>query len=98
MKGDFVYLDPPYYPLTKTASFTKYSKGDFAENDQKELAEIYRNLVKRGCYVMLSNSNTKFIRKLYKDYNVQGINANRFINCKAEKRRKGLFEVIIKNW
>ena len=97
-KGDFVYFDPPYYPLTRTASFTKYSKSDFTEKDQENLSDIYKKLDKRGCYVMLANSNTTFVKKLYKAYNVQIINANRFINCKADKRGKGLFEVIIKNW
>ncbi len=97
-KGDFVYFDPPYYPLTSTASFTKYFRGDFTEEDQEKLSYIYKKLDKRGCYVMLSNSNTKFIKGLYKEYNVQVISANRFINCKAERRGKGLFEVIIKNW
>ncbi|MCL4477688.1 MAG: DNA adenine methylase [Deltaproteobacteria bacterium] len=95
---DFVYLDPPYHPLNNTSSFTKYTREDFNKHDQEELSDIYSKLDKRGCYVMLSNSNTKFIKQLYKGYKIQEINANRFINCRAEKRVKMPFEVIVKNW
>lgn len=96
--GDFVYLDPPYYPISKTASFTKYNKNDFSEKDQVELSEIFKELDKKGCYVMLSNSNTEFIKKLYANYRIQEIKANRFINCKANKRRKSRIEVLITNF
>ncbi len=97
-KGDFVYLDPPYHPISSTASFTKYSKGDFSEKDQAELVEVIRELDKRECFVVLSNSNTDYIKKLYKGFHIKEVEATRFINCKAEKRGKGLFEVVIKNW
>lgn len=97
-KGDFVYFDPPYHPLSQTASFTKYVRGDFAARDQEELAETYRTLSQRGCYVMLSNSNTPFIMDLYKGFEILKIEANRFINCKADKRGKGLVEVLVKNY
>lgn len=97
-QGDFVYLDPPYHPFSKTASFTKYSKGDFTDSDQEELADVYRKLAQRGCYVMLSNSNTDMIKELYKNYTISEISATRVINCKAEKRSKGSFEIIVKNW
>lgn len=97
-KGDFIYLDPPYHPFSKTASFTKYSKYDFTEKDQEELADVYGRLVKRGCYVMLSNSNTDLIKELYKTYNLSEITARRAINCMAGKRGKGMFEVLVKNW
>lgn len=97
-KGDFVYFDPPYYPMSATASFTKYAKGDFNAQNQEELAEVYRNLANKGCHVMLSNSNTNFIKSLYKDFNLVEIEATRFINCKAEKRGKGFVEVLVKNY
>lgn len=97
-EGDFVYFDPPYHPMSTTASFTKYSKYDFTAQDQKMLAEQFKALAGRGCYVMLSNSNTEFIKSLYKGFNILEVEANRFINCKAEKRGKGLFEVLIKSW
>jgi DNA adenine methylase len=97
-QGDFVYFDPPYHPFNATSSFTKYSKGDFTEKDQIELSQIFRELDNKGCYVMLSNSNTKFIRNLYRGYNIRSIAANRAINCKAERRGKGLYEVLVKNY
>lgn len=97
-EGDFIYFDPPYHPMSATASFTKYSKGDFTAQDQEKLAEQFNVLARRGCYVMLSNSNTDFIKSLYRDHNIVEIEANRFINCKADKRGKGLFEVLIKSW
>lgn len=98
MKGDFVYFDPPYHPWSETASFTKYSKGDFTIKDQEELAETFKWLDKKGVFVMLSNSNTEIIKNLYKGFNFSVVVANRFINCKAEKRGKGFFEILIKNW
>jgi DNA adenine methylase len=97
-KGDFVYLDPPYYPISKSSSFTKYHKLDFTERDQMELTEVFRELDRKGCYVMLSNSNTKFIRELYKEYEIWEVSANRFINCKGDKREKVNVEVLIKNY
>ncbi len=96
--GDFVYLDPPYYPISKTASFTKYNKNGFSEEDQIELSEIFKELDRKGCYVMLSNSNTEFIKKLYANYRIQEIKANRFINCKANRRGKSNIEVLITNF
>lgn len=97
-KGDFIYFDPPYYPLNQTSSFTKYSKEDFNKEDQIELSEVFRQLDKKGCYVMLSNSNTEFIKSLYNDYNIKEIEALRAINCKGDKRGKGLYEILVKNY
>ncbi|MDQ7083143.1 MAG: DNA adenine methylase [Aquificota bacterium] len=57
-KGDFIYLDPPYAPSSPTANFTKYTKDGFGPDDQEELAEVFRHLDRKGCKVMLSNSNT----------------------------------------
>ncbi|NPA41800.1 MAG: DNA adenine methylase [Aquificae bacterium] len=97
-KGDFVYLDPPYHPISLTASFTKYSKYDFSRQDQEELAEVFRELDRKGCYVLLSNSNTEFIKKLYRGYDIIEVSANRFINCKGEGRKKTKVELIVKNF
>lgn len=97
-EGDFVYLDPPYYPLTKTASFTKYNKHDFTEQDHLELREVFEELNKKGCYVMLSNSNTEFVKELYRGYNIWEIEASRFINCKGDKRGKAKVEILVKNY
>lgn len=97
-KGDFVYLDPPYYPVSKTSSFTKYSKYDFTEKDQIELSQVFKELDRKGCYIMLSNSNTDFIKNLYKDFEIIELHANRFINCKPDRRVKSNIEVLIKNY
>jgi DNA adenine methylase len=101
-KGDFVYFDPPYHPLTKTASFTSYTKEDFNEDDQIELRDTYITLHKRGCFVMLSNSNSDFINRIYSELIPKGItihkvNAGRAINSNASKRGK-ITEVIVTNY
>jgi DNA adenine methylase len=96
-KGDFVYFDPPYYPSSKTASFTTYTKENFLEEEQIMLAELYRNLTENGANVMLSNSDTDFIKNLYKNYTITIVKATRMINCNAKKRGK-VNEVVITNY
>lgn len=95
--GDFIYFDPPYYPLTKGKSFTTYTKDNFLEKEQEKLAEVFRELDKKGCNVMLSNSDTDFIKNLYKGYNINFVQARRMINCDATKRGK-INEVVITNY
>lgn len=96
-KGDFVYFDPPYYPLKKGMSFTGYTKEAFLEKEQERLSEVFRDLDKRGCNLMLSNSDIEFIKKLYKDYNINTVQASRMINCDATKRGK-INELVITNY
>ncbi len=96
-KGDFVYFDPPYYPLTKGSDFTSYTKESFLEKEQEKLANIFEQLDRRGCLLMLSNSDTKFIRNLYKKWHITRVNAKRFINCIAEKRGD-VSEVVVRNY
>ncbi len=96
-KGDFIYLDPPYYPLKEGKSFTKYHKGDFSKIDQERLKSIFDKLTKRGCKAMLSNSDAPFIRDLYKEYSIQIVQARRMINCDATKRGK-INEVVVTNY
>lgn len=96
-QGDFVYFDPPYHPLSITASFTGYTKGSFNFDDQKKLAEVFRALSKRGCYLMLSNSDTMEIRELYKDFRLETVLATRAINCVAEKRGR-ISELLVLNY
>lgn len=96
-RGDFVYFDPPYQPLSKTSSFTSYSKDDFCEKDQIELKELIDELTTRGCKVMMSNSYTKFIISLYKDYKQHRIYAGRLINSNAAKRGK-IAEIVVTNY
>ena len=97
-KGDFVYFDPPYHPTNGT-SFTTYTKGDFTEQDQNRLKEFIITLHKNGVFIMLSNSDTPFIRDLYKGnvFKTQLINAPRSVNCKADKRNPAK-EVLITNY
>src|SRR6185437_9619772 len=85
--GDFCYLDPPYHPMTET-SFTAYSKFNFSEADQANLAQFCTDLHKKGVKLMLSNSNTEYIRSLYKSkiFNIAIIHAPRFVNSKANGR------------
>jgi DNA adenine methylase len=64
-RGDFVYFDPPYHPISETSDFTAYTAGGFGMEDQRRLAAVFRELASRGCAVMLSNSDTPFIRRLY---------------------------------
>jgi len=86
--GDFIYLDPPYAPLSATSNFTSYSKHGFSGEDQRRLAETFHELTARGCKVMLSNSSAPLIYDLYDErgYRLIPIQARRNINSKAHKR------------
>ncbi|NHM27913.1 DNA adenine methylase [Desulfofundulus sp. TPOSR] len=95
--GAFVYLDPPYHPLSETAKFTSYTPDAFGQDDQQRLAEVFRELDRKGCLVMLSNSDTPFIRELYKGYDVQVVYAKRAVNCRADKRGP-VSELVIRNY
>ena len=94
-KGDFVYLDPPYD--SDTSTFNSYTEDGFGKKEQERLAKLYTELSDRGCYVMLSNHNTKLVRELYKDFNIHVIEAKRNINANGKKRGK-VEEVIITNY
>lgn len=96
-KGDFVYFDPPYVPLNKTSSFTKYYKDDFDLDAQFALRELCDRLTSKGVLFMLSNSYTETVKELYKNYHVKVVRANRAINCKADGRGK-INELIITNY
>ena len=99
-KGDFVYFDPPYYPVSKTASFTSYTEDSFLEQEQTELRDTFIELHRRGCFVMLSNSDTPFINKLYsgiKGVTVTKVAAGRAINSNSAKRGK-ISEVLVTNY
>lgn len=85
-KGDFIYFDPPYDPVTTTSNFTSYTNSTFGPEQQKELADTARMLVARGCKVMLSNSDTPLIRQLYKGFTVDRVMVSRAINSNAAKR------------
>jgi DNA adenine methylase len=84
--GDFVYLDPPYDPVSPTASFASYTAGGFSWEDQKRLAHSCILLNRRGVRFLLSNSATERVRELYKGFEQRLVRAPRFINSKAEGR------------
>ena len=98
-KGDFVYFDPPYDPVSDTSSFTGYDVNGFNRNEQERLKQVFDDLTARGCRVMLSNSRTDFILDLYQDYQetIKIVKATRNINSKAFKRGK-VDEVLILNY
>jgi len=94
---DFVYFDPPYYPLSPTSNFTAYSRYSFSQDDQIRLKEVFAELAGRDVKVMLSNSDSQFIRELYREFNIHSISASRLINSNAMKRGK-ITEVLITSY
>ncbi len=96
-KNTFVYLDPPYDPVSDTSSFTGYSKGGFSREDQIRLRQCCDELTARGIKFMLSNSSTDFIRKQYHAYNITTVQAKRAINSVANKRGD-VDEVVVRNY
>ncbi|WP_106078875.1 DNA adenine methylase [Mesoplasma coleopterae] len=95
-KGDFVYLDPPYDKLNKE-TFTSYNKFDFGIKEQMELSEFCKKLNEKGAYFMLSNHDTDLIKKIYSEFNIRIVKANRNINSNGKARQK-INEVLITNY
>lgn len=95
-EGDFVYLDSPYIPVSKTSDFTAYTKDGFNYNDHCRLATLYRRLDEVGAKVMLSNNNVDLVYELYDGFNIESIDVRRAINRDASKRVGK--EVIITNY
>lgn len=93
----FVYLDPPYDPVSVSSSFTNYSKLGFSREDQVSLRDFCKELDKRNINFMLSNSATEFIKELYKDFDISIVKARRFINSKGNGRGF-IEEVVIRNY
>lgn len=96
-RGDFVYFDPPYVPRNRTSSFTAYTAEAFDMAAQERLAELFRRLDRRGCKLMLSNSDTEPVHKLFKGFRVERVPANRNINARASARG-AIYEVIVRNY
>lgn len=103
-KNTFVYFDPPYRPLSITSGFTSYTKDDFDDEDQKQLALYFRTLDTKDAKLMLSNSNPKnineddtFFDDIYSGFSINELQANRMINANANKRGK-LSELLIINY
>lgn len=95
--GDFIYLDPPYYPKGVYSDFKRYNKEQFYKEDHIMLAELYNELSERGCKVMLSNSDTPFTRDIYKNWRIDTVYAKRMINSDASKRGE-VTEIIVTNY
>ena len=85
-QGDFAYVDPPYVPVSLTASFTSYAKENFGEEEQKELAALFAAAARRGVRLMLSNSDMPFVRELYAEFAIHPMRARRAINRDGQKR------------
>lgn len=96
-KGAFVYLDPPYDPVSKTSNFTGYNQGGFGDKEQIRIKNICDELNKNGVKFLLSNSATPFIKELYKDYIIDIVTAKRSVNSKADGRGN-VEEVLIRNY
>jgi DNA adenine methylase len=103
-KGALVYLDPPYRPLSKTSNFTNYTEDGFSEEDQIRLAKYFREVHKRGAYILLSNSDPKnfdpnddFFEVLYEGFVIERVPARRYINSNA-RGRGFIMELIIRNY
>lgn len=94
--ADFVYLDPPYHPISATAAFNAYAGGGFTERDQRDLGAVCQTLDAMGVRFLLSNSDCPLIREIYQGFDVLTVRAPRAVNCKAD-RRGDVDEVAVRN-
>lgn len=85
--GDFVFLDPPYLPISENSDFKRYTKEQFYEDDHVELAKMIGILHERGCYVILTNSNHPLVHQLYEQYKIEVIQTKRHISCHGDTRK-----------
>lgn len=85
--GDFVFLDPPYLPISEYADFKRYTKEQFYEEDHTELAKEVGRLQELGCYVILTNSNHPFVHELYAPYKIEIVPTKRYISCNGSNRK-----------
>lgn len=95
-RGDFIYFDPPYLPISAYSDFKRYTLEQFREADQVELARVFRELDAKGCRVVLSNSEHPRTRELYAGFPIQVVSAPRFINCKPGGRGN-ISELVVSN-
>ena len=95
-KGDFIFLDPPYLPVSKYSDFKRYTKEQFHEKDQILLANLVNKLSKKGCHILLTNSNHPLIHELYKDFNIDIYKTKRNINSKSTNRKGE--DIIVSNF
>lgn len=85
--GDFVFLDPPYLPVTSSGDFRRYTKEQFHESDHRQLAETIKELESRGCRVVLTNSNHPMVMELYRDYPMTIVQTRRHVSCRGDNRK-----------
>lgn len=85
--GDFVFLDPPYLPISEYSDFKRYTKEQFYEEDHVKLANEVKRLQELGCHVILTNSNHPFVHELYADYKIEVVQTKRYISCNGSKRQ-----------
>jgi DNA adenine methylase len=95
--GDFIYFDPPYVPLNATSNFTQYTGSNFGTNEHIRLKEIFEELDKRGCLLMMSNSDTNVVEELYAKFKKTKVLADRAVNCKSQGRGR-ITELVITNY
>lgn len=85
-KGDVIYCDPPYVPLSSSANFTSYSKGGFNMDKQQQLADLANKTSSKGIPILISNHNTEFTLEAYKKAKIKKFHVQRFISCNGKKR------------
>lgn len=93
---DFIFLDPPYVPVGKYSDFKRYTKEQFNESDQTELADVFKELAKSDIYSILTNSNAELVHELYDDFDMEIISTHRHISSKGDKRQGE--DVIVTNF
>lgn len=86
-KGDVVYFDPPYAPLSSSANFTAYTHSRFGEREQRQLAELSEKLASKGIPVLISNHDTGFTRDIYKRASLTTFKIQRYVSCKGHERK-----------
>ena len=86
-EGDFIFLDPPYLPVSEYSDFKRYTKEQFYEEDHVELAKIIMRLHERGCHVILTNSNHPLVHELYAPFTIDIVHTKRYISCRGSSRQ-----------
>lgn len=85
-RGDFVFLDPPYVPAGGYSDFVRYTADQFTESDQQRVAQAFKKAARRGAKVLLTNSDTPYVRNAYRNFYIHEITSSRNLNCKREHR------------
>ena len=85
--GDFIFLDPPYLPISQSSDFKRYTKEQFHEKDHLELAKIVLSLHEKGCHILLTNSNHPLVHEAYASFQIETLQTKRHISCRTAERR-----------